>query len=397
VSGRLFPTGAFAGFGSHRLYPWSEAVAVHRVQARPKMSLRALVRQQCPHHPGVYGMIDGEGELTYVGKAKSLRARLLGYFRPRGRDRRVRHILSAARALTWEFAPSEFAALLRELELIRQWRPRCNIQGQPRLYRRAFVCLGKRPAPYIYLARRPPAGAVGCFGPVFPGPRLREAIRRLNDSFRLRDCPQPQEMIFANESELFPVIRAAGCIRHEIGTCLGPCAAACTEPAYEEAVCAARAFLDGSDRSLLDKLQRDEQAAAGALDFERAAALRDQRTSLDWLVRHLERVRQAQDKHTFVYPVAGHGGRDLWYLIRRGWVVAALPTPRLPEEHRAAALQIEKTFAAAEPWNQAAGVDQIDTVLLVDAWFRKRPEERKRCITPAKALEQCRQASRRRA
>ena len=133
------------------------------------------------------------------------------------------------------------------------------------------------------------------------------------------------------------------------------------------------------------------------MNFERAAALRDRLTPLEWLVRHLERVRQAQDKHTFVYPVAGHGGRDLWYLIRRGWVVAALPTPRLPEEYHAAALQIEEAFQTAEPWNQAAGIEQIDTVLLVDAWFRKRPEERTRCLTADRALRLCRQGGRQRA
>jgi excinuclease ABC subunit C len=396
VSG-LFPAGAFAGFGRHRLYPWIEPVAVHQVHARPKVSLRALVRQQCPRHPGVYGMVSGDGELIYVGKAKSLRARLLGYFRPRGRDRRVRRILASARRLAWEFAPSEFAALLRELELIRQWRPRCNVQGQPRLYRRAFVCLGKRPAPYVYLARKPPLEVVACFGPVFPGPRLKEAIRRLNDGFRLRDCPQAQEMIFAGAHELFPVIRPAGCIRYEIGTCLGPCAAACTQSTYGKSVRAARAFLDGSDRSLLQTLERDEHAAAAVLNFERAAALRDQRQALDWLVRHLERVRQAQDEHTFVYPVAGHGGRDLWYLIRRGWVVTALPTPRLPEEHRAAAEQIDKIFVERAPWSAPAGIEQIDTVLLVAAWFRKHPQERARCLSALEALDRCRKARRRRA
>lgn len=388
----LFPGRAFTGFGRHRLHPWAEVVAVHQVTARRGVSLRALVRQECPRHPGAYGMINGQGELIYVGKAKNLRGRLLSYFRPKGRDRRVRRILAEARTITWEFAASEFGALLRELELIRQWRPRCNVQGQPLRHRRAFVCLGKPPAPYLFLARKPAKDAVACFGPVFPGPRTREAVRYLNDSFGLRDCPQPQEMIFADDEELFPVIRTAACIRHEIGMCLGPCAALCGRSAYDEGVRAARAFLDGSDPSLLARLEKDEQAAAAALNFEQAAALRDKRKPLEWLARHLERVRQAQENHTFVYPVAGHGGRDLWYLIRRGWVAAALPRPGSRAEHLTALAALESVFTTPNPWLEPTRVEQIDAVLLVAAWFRKHPQERTRCLEPAKALGRCRKA-----
>lgn len=388
----LFPGRAFTGFGGHRLHPWPEAVAVHQVQARRGVSLRSLVRESCPRHPGVYGMVNGHGELIYVGKAKNLRSRLLSYFRPKGRDRRVRRILAEARTLTWEFAANEFGALLRELELIRQWRPRCNIQGQPLRHRRAFVCLGKHPAPYVYIARKPPTDAVACVGPVFPGPRVREAVRYLNDRFALRDCPQPQEVVFADNEELFPMVRAPGCIRHEIGTCLGPCAALCSRKDYDAQVRTARRFLDGSDRTLLTTLAQEEQAASASLNFELAARLRDQRQPLEWLVRHLERVRQAQESHTFVYPVAGHGGRDLWYLVRRGWVAAALPRPATRAEHQAATALLEEVFTKQTPWNEPSRVEQIDAVLLVAAWFRKYGKERGKCLEPAEALRRCRQA-----
>jgi hypothetical protein len=120
--------------------------------------------------------------------------------------------------------------------------------------------------------------------------------------------------------------------------------------------------------------------------------LRDQRKPLAWLAGHLERVRQAQAALTFVYPVAGHGGRDLWYLIRRGWVAAALPTPRLPEEHRAAVALLDRVFTHPDPWTEPAGLEQIDTVLLVDAWFRKHKAEKQRTLEPAKAQARCQAA-----
>jgi len=167
-------------------------------------------------------MIDAAGELIYVGKAKSLRARLLGYFRPKSRDEKAGKIIKETRRLVWELAGSEFAALLRELELIRRWQPRFNVQGQPRRHRRCYVCIGRRPAAYAFVAATPPSTAAASFGPV-PGPRkARESARRLNDWFRLRDCPQKQTMVFADQGELFPLVRAPGCIRHDIGQCLAP-------------------------------------------------------------------------------------------------------------------------------------------------------------------------------
>src|SRR5205823_6722999 len=140
---------------------------------------------------------DAAGELVYVGKAKSLRSRLLSYFRPNSRDPKAGRILEVTRLIAWEPAADEFAALLRELELIRRWQPRFNVQGQPRRWRRAYVCVGRRPAPYVFLAGRPPATAFALFGPVPAGRQAREGVRRVNDWFRLRDCPQAQAMVFA--------------------------------------------------------------------------------------------------------------------------------------------------------------------------------------------------------
>src|SRR5262249_33533929 len=124
------------------------------IRGRRPARLKALVRRDAPRAPGVYGMIDARGELVYVGKAKCLRSRLLSYFRPNSRDPKAGKIVAETRQLAWEPAPSEFAALLRELELIRRWQPRWNVQGQPKRLRRGYVCVGRRPAPYVFLARQ---------------------------------------------------------------------------------------------------------------------------------------------------------------------------------------------------------------------------------------------------
>ncbi len=382
----LFSAEPFTGFGLHRLNPYSHPACGARVQGRRSSQLRARLREECPRSPGVYGMVDRHGELIYIGKAKSLRARLLSYFRPRSRDPKAGRILRETCQILWEYAPSEFAALLRELELIRRWQPAFNVQGQPRRFRRTYVCLGRRPAPHVFLARRPPRTAETIWGPVYANRWSREAVRRLNDWFGLRDCPQPQEMIFAEEAELFPIVRAAGCIRHEIKTCLGPCAGFCSSAAYEERAQQARAFLDGRFHAPLEQIEREMSQAAAAQAFERAAALRDKLTALQWLNAHLERVRQARARNHFVYPVPGRTGQDVWYLIRRGWVAGAVPPPGDEASRAQAAAALRAVYEKSADWSGPAWGEEMDGVLLVAAWFRKHPEERQRTLDPEAAL-----------
>jgi excinuclease ABC subunit C len=368
----LFSRPAFTGFGPNRLLP--DHVPQISVARGRVARLRKRVRECCPRLPGVYGMLDASGELIYVGKAKNLRVRLLSYFRPKSRELKAGAIMRETRLLAWEVGPSEFGALLRELELIRRWQPRFNVQGQPRRRRRVYVCLGRRPAPHVFLAAKPPTTAQVVYGPIPAGETARAAARRLNDWYRLRDCPQAQTMTFADQGELFPMARAPGCLRAEIGSCLAPCAAACTRHDYGAQVRAARAFLDGSDRTPLETLERDMLEAATALQFERAAALRDKWEALHWLSRHLERLRDAVAQ-SFVYPVAGHDGTETCYLIRRGRVVAALPRPADDETLRA-------SFSSDRAVPGPLGVAEVDGVLLVASWFRRYPEERKRALTP---------------
>ncbi len=382
----LFARRTFTGFGPIALWPDAGAPQLHRVKARRPGHLRVLVRRACPCLPGVYGMIDAKGELIYVGKAKNLRVRLLSYFRPRSRDPKAGRILKRTRMLVWEIAANEFAALLRELELIQDWQPRFNVQGQPWLRRRVYVCVGRRPAATVFLAPLPPRTASDGFGPVPAGVKAREAVRRLNDWFRLRDCPQSQEMTFADQPELFHLPLTPGCIRHEIGNCLGPCAAACTRADYAASVQAVLAFLRGDDNSPLRMLEREMTAASAALAFERAAALRDKLDSLTWLSERLRRVREAS-QHSFVYRVRGHDDVEMWYLIHGGRVCAVVPAPKDEPSRREASKRLREVYGRPSSAAGPPSPREIDSVLLVTAWFRRHKEERRNILNPAVARE----------
>ena len=101
-----------------------------------------MIRREVPCAPGVYGMVDRQGELIYVGQSKSLRNRLVSYFAGSA-PCKAQRIIAHAQRLLWETAPDEFAALLRELELIRRRRPQFNVRGQPNRRRPPYLILGR--------------------------------------------------------------------------------------------------------------------------------------------------------------------------------------------------------------------------------------------------------------
>lgn len=389
----LFPAGSFRDFGPCALDPRADIPSCQLVEGLRPAALRRQVRLLCPKRPGIYGMIDRHGELIYVGKAKNLRARLLSYFRPRSRDRRSAKIIGQSRAIAWEGSAGEFVALLRELEMIRRWRPRWNVQGQPLRRRQVFVCLGRRPAPHVFLAAKPPRTALALFGPIAAGPKADAAVCRLNDFFQLRDCPQPQEFVFPEQGELFPLVRTPGCLRYEIGTCLGPCTGTCERKDYQAKVRAARSFLAGADTTPLDELEAAMTLAAHAQHYERAAALRDRLEALRWLTQRLQRLRHAREKMSFVYPVTEIDRPGLWFLIHGGRTIAAVVSPHDADTRRRARAAIARVY-----FERGAALlesyEHIDGMLLVSSWFRKHPRELKKTFTPQEALEKCAQVAR---
>jgi excinuclease ABC subunit C len=245
--------------------------------------------------------------------------------------------------------------------------------------RRGYICVGRQPAPQVFLALKPPRTAFAVFGPVPTTGKAREAVRRVNDWFRLRDCPKPQTMIFADQRELFPLPLAPGCLRHEIGNCLAPCAAACSRIEYSNNLAAAQAFLDGKDTSPLDHLERDMAAAAAAMQFEHAAAVRDKLDVLRWLVEHLDRLRQAA-QHSFIYPVRGYDHTERWYLIDRGRVCAVFPGPANAAERQELVGRVAEIYRQARSVSGPLTLDEIDGVLLVTSWFRRQGGERERTM-----------------
>ena len=173
-----------------------------RLHARPPQStpthrkqLRVLVREGCENRPGVYRMLGPTGLVIYVGQSRVLRTRLLSYFRAKGRDKGAR-ILRHAFQIEWEYTNTEFGALLRELRLIKQYRPHFNSMMVQDEWPRAYVALVGGSVPGLrVVARSDDPGAIALFGPFRRVAQLREAVRALAEGIcQYQRKPQHEQL-----------------------------------------------------------------------------------------------------------------------------------------------------------------------------------------------------------
>jgi excinuclease ABC subunit C len=384
----LFPANIqpFDAFGASAVHRSKHGAAGMEL-AESRRDNRRQLREACPTFPGVYGMVDRFGQLIYVGKAKRLRHRLLSYFHAGADDVKAGEIITHTVRLIWEPAPHEFAALARELELIRRWLPAYNVQGRTDRFSRWYLCIGRAPAAYVYLASEPTRRSTECFGPMRSRQQLSEAVRFLNHQFRLRDCPDRVPMVFTDQLRLWDDPGRAACDRMDMGTCLGPCAGGCTRDEYLNHLRRVKAFLNGRDVRLLARLERDMATAASATEYERAAMLRDIWTSLDWLHRSLDRLRTARDRLSFVYPVIRADGREYWFALRRGQIKHAALAPHNHATARRWRAKLRTIYARRgrappEP-------EDVEMLYLIAAWFRRFPHELAMAIPPKRAQDRC--------
>ena len=335
------------------------------------------VRLDVRDRPGVYRMLSPDGEIIYVGKSKRLRTRLLGYFRAAFPHEKGARIIREAGEVAWDYLPSEFAALLEELKLIKRFRPRFNVMMKRDARHYAFIRIPAGPAPKFVVVRDAGSDDRGTYyGPFHGAWQLEEALRELNDVLGLRDCSLDQKMYFADQTEM-PMAppRTPGCIRHEIGKCLGPCIAGTTQAQYRARFALARKFLEGAHDAPIDTLRTAMEDSSEKLEFERAAQLRDKILRLESLREQFALLRFAVESLSFVYTVPGFGNDDRAYVIRRGCVRAELPAPRTSAEQHALAGRAAEVFAPPERNNATVPAHEVDELLLLSSWFRRFPAE----------------------
>jgi excinuclease ABC subunit C len=347
--------------------------------------LREYVRQQAEDRPGVYRMVGPQDEILYVGKSVRVKTRLLSYFRAEPGEKASKLIKNTV-GICWDYVPNEFAALVKELRLIKRWMPRYNSEHK-RKRRFAFIKITREPAPRVLPVGRilPDGGTY--FGP-FPRPKLLGlTLRELAHALELRDCPASVPMAFDDQTEIFSRGRTPRCIRAETRSCLGPCCGGCSSSLYADRVETARRFLEGKSEEPLHRLRSEMEIASEALEFEYAALVRDRLERLEALQNELVAFRGRVETLSFVYRAAGFKGNDRLYLIRKGLVEDEMAYPRGEAARRRAGEKIREVYARTPREMRKLTPTAAAEILLVARWFRLKEEELKRTLKPQEWLE----------
>jgi excinuclease ABC subunit C len=287
------------------------------------MSLTRPDTSSIPDGPGAYVFRDGDGRAVYVGKAISLRRRLASYW-GRPLHPRTQAMMESAASVEWIVASTEVDALMLEYNLIKSHRPRFNVRYRDdKSYPYLALTVGER-WPRARVMRGPKRKGVRYFGPYGHAYAIRETLDALTRVFPVRTC-----------SNAFFDQRARArrpCLYYDIGRCAGPCvpdATGVTEESYRDQVQALAEFLDGRHRPVLSRLDADMRASADALEFERAAKLRDQLAAARKAMESQEMVlggrgdldvvgMEEDDLEAAFQVFFVRGGRVMG---RRGWVV----------------------------------------------------------------------------
>ncbi len=374
----------FRGFGRSDFWPFRGRLCSLPVDA-DLANVRRSLRDCCPIRSGVYGMIDTGGRLIYVGMSIALRKRLVTYFQGGAAIRKECRIASNTNRLVWEVVGHELASQLRELELIRRHQPLFNVKGREPDRPLGYIYISREDAPRVRTGRRVPKGVRYAWGPLAINWRIKDALEVANRYFKLSDCPTSVPMHFADQGSLFSLDLRPECLRHEMGTCLGPCAGECTRTRYTAQLRAARAFFDGRNLLPLVQMESDLQEAARLCQFERAASLRDRLERLQYLYERLEQLREPALPSRFIYPVTLRK-QSIWYLLTDGRVVGATRVPRSEMEADRCLRRLRQAFqvdiSADAPADRP--VRQI-----VAAWFRNHRDELQAILSPDEAEQYC--------
>lgn len=217
-----------------------------------------------PNKPGVYRMIGENGQVLYVGKAKSLKKRVATYARGAAHTNQLTRILGQVRGMEFTITHTEAEALLLEANLIRRLKPRYNVlMRDDKSF--PFIAIGlNHPSPYLTKHRGPRIKGVDYFGPFASGQAVNHSLTILQKAFMLRTCSDAE---FEN--------RSRPCMLYQIKRCSGPCVGAINHHDYRELVDNARLFLRGKSNALQNDLAQDMNEASKVLDYEKAAVLRD--------------------------------------------------------------------------------------------------------------------------
>jgi excinuclease ABC subunit C len=230
------------------------------------------VLKTLPLKPGVYRMHDARGDVLYVGKARALKNRVGNYVQIDRLPNRLRRMVALTRSMTIVTTNSEAEALLLEAQLIKRYRPAYNVLLRDDKSFPFILLRADHPFPRIQKHRGARRHKGQYYGPFASAGSVNQTLNALQKLFLLRSCT---DSFFNN--------RDRPCLLYQIKRCSAPCVGRIDDTAYDSLVADAKSFLDGKSSAVQAKLAKEMEAAAEALDFERAAMVRDRLRALTFI------------------------------------------------------------------------------------------------------------------
>lgn len=331
-----------------------------------------------PSLPGVYLMRDAQGKLLYVGKANNLRQRVGNYF-TKGGDARftVRYLVGRVASIQTIITGNEKEAFLLENTLIKQEQPRYNLRlRDDKTYVSVRINLA-HPWPRAVIMRRRNERNDGALylGPYDSAASARETLRLLQRVFPIRSCP---DHVLKN--------RTRPCLLHQIGRCCAPCVLPVDKADYDEMVQGTALALKGKTTEVAEMLHKKMWTASEALDFEKAAAIRDRINAIERTVeRQLVHKHDGMDRDVIVMRAAGGKVAFAVFNYRNGLLTNSRPYILKDLEREPGELMREfiARFYEMEPPPREVLVDpEPEDSDLIEAWLAERREAKVEIARP---------------
>ncbi|MBB4301158.1 excinuclease ABC subunit C [Rhodobium orientis] len=231
--------------------------------------------KRLPNAPGVYRMINGDGDVLYVGKARNLKKRVTSYTKLAGQSNRIARMIQATVTMEFVTTRTETEALLLEANLIKRLRPRFNVLLRDDKSFPYILLTGDHDAAQIVKHRGAQKRKGRYFGPFASAGAVNRTINALQKAFLIRSC-----------SDAVYDSRTRPCLLYQIKRCAGPCTGEIDAEGYERLVKEATAFLSGKSKAVKAELACAMEAASDRLDFEQAAVYRDRLAALSHVQSH---------------------------------------------------------------------------------------------------------------
>jgi len=266
----------------------------------PPLTGAALIAdhaRRLPDAPGVYRMIGEDGEVLYVGKARSLKKRVIQYAQGRFHTNRIAHMVDLTRSMEFASTRTEADALLLEINLIKTMKPRFNVLLRDDKSFPEIVIRREHPAAQLRKHRGAHTIKGDYFGPFASAGAVNRTLNTLQKAFLLRSC---SDSVYES--------RTRPCMLHQIRRCAAPCTGLIALEDYALLVEEAEAFLRGKSRAVMARMSQEMQAASDDLEFERAARLRDRIRALSAVAAETQ-VNPESVEEADVFALHAEGGQ----------------------------------------------------------------------------------------